>query len=200
MLSTLAAVLVGTAGALTLVGIAIIAIRFCIWRSRSVSRTSETNSSDPSLQVGQNIELPLRGGISYPSDIQGARCFLLEELNQATKNFSDINLIGAGKFGEVYKGLLPDMIVAIKRRPSAPSQEFIREVQKLSSIRHRNLVTLLGYCQENDLQMLVYEYIPNGSISTHLYGTSHTSSEKLEFKHRLSIAYRAAKGDHLQNQ
>lgn len=44
------------------------------------------------------------------------------------------------------------------------------QVQYLSSIRHRNLVSLLGYCQESDVQMLVYEYIPNGSVSTHLYG------------------------------
>ncbi|MQL87507.1 hypothetical protein Taro_020058 [Colocasia esculenta] len=165
-----AVVLVGAAGAVALVGITVIVIRVFILHGRSVSRTSETNSSDPSLQVGQNVELPLRGDISYPSDFQGPRCFSLEELNQATKNFSEINLIGAGKFGEVYKGLLPDMVVAIKKRPAAPTQEFIREVQKLSSIRHRNIVSLLGYCQENDLQILVYEYLPNGSIATHLYG------------------------------
>ncbi|OAY79527.1 Nodulation receptor kinase [Ananas comosus] len=108
---------------------------------------------------------------------------------------SSINLIGFGMFGEVYKGLLQDgMIVAIKRRSSIPSQQFIQEVHHLSSIRHRNLVSLLGYCQENDLQMLVYEYIPNGSVSAHLYGASQVSSGKLEFKHRLSIAHGTAKG------
>lgn len=53
----------------------------------------------------------------------------MEELSLATKNFSDKNLIGEGKFGEVYKGLLQDgMLVAIKKRPGAPTQEFINEV------------------------------------------------------------------------
>ncbi|XP_072999390.1 probable serine/threonine-protein kinase PBL21 isoform X1 [Typha latifolia] len=196
MSATLAAALGGAAGGVVLVGIAAILIRLCILRYRSTSTTSETNSSDPSLQVGRSAELSLREGASYPSELQGARCLTLEELNIATKNFSNINLIGYGMFGEVYKGFLHDgMIVAIKRRPSAPSQEFVHEVLFLSSIRHRNLVSLLGYCQEDDLQMLIYEYIPNGSISTHLYaGASHVSSEKFEFKHRLSIAHGTAKG------
>ncbi|KAG9447286.1 hypothetical protein H6P81_013414 [Aristolochia fimbriata] len=163
---------------------------------RSISRTSETGSSDPSLQVGRNIgtELPLRGA-PLPSDSQGTRRFSLEELVSATKNFSEINMIGVGKFGEVYKGLLHDgMIVAIKKRLGPPCQEFIEEVLYLSSVRHRHIVTLLGYCQESELQMLVYEYIPNGSVSSHLYGMVQDSSEKLEFKHRLSIALGAARG------
>ncbi|XP_062105311.1 proline-rich receptor-like protein kinase PERK8 isoform X2 [Humulus lupulus] len=119
----------------------------------------------------------------------------MEELSLATKNFSDKNLIGEGKFGEVYKGLLHDgMLVAIKKRHGAPTQEFIEEVHYLSPIQHRNLVTLLGYCQEKNLQFLIYEYIPNGSVSAHLYGTAQHSREKLEFKHRLAIALGAAKG------
>ncbi|KAL5228674.1 hypothetical protein ABZP36_016939 [Zizania latifolia] len=119
----------------------------------------------------------------------------LEELSSATRNFSNVNLIGHGMFGEVYKGLLHDgTIVAIKKRHSPPSQEFIQEVNYLSSIHHRNLVNLLGYCQENGMQMLVYEYVPNGSVSTHLHGNSHAPGVMLEFKQRLSIAHGTAKG------
>ncbi|GAB4848587.1 hypothetical protein Ancab_003294 [Ancistrocladus abbreviatus] len=95
----------------------------------------------------------------------------------------------------------------------------------LSSVHHRNLKSLLGYCREHNQQILVYEYIPNGSVSSHLYGNvsefnlylfwfklsfAHLlrgitgaacgSREKLEFKQRLSIALGAAKGDPLQNQ
>ncbi|XP_010909568.1 probable serine/threonine-protein kinase PBL21 isoform X1 [Elaeis guineensis] len=193
MSRTLAAHLGGAAGAVALVGIVVIFVWYCLWRSRSVSRTSETNSSEPS-QAGQGIELPFHGGVSYPPGFQGARHFTLEELNVTTKNFSNINMIGYGMFGEVYKGLLHDGMVAIKARTSAPSQEFIEEVHFLSSIRHRNLVSLLGYCQENGMQMLIYEYIPNGSVSTHLYGSGQVASARLEFKHRLSIAHGAAKG------
>ncbi|GKC27214.1 nodulation receptor kinase [Tanacetum coccineum] len=109
--------------------------------------------------------------------------------------FSEKNLIGEGKFGEVYKGLLlhDGMLVAIKRRPAPPSQEFIQEARYLASIQHRNIVSLLGYCQANGQQILVYEYVPNGSVSIHLYGAGQVTKEKLEFKHRLSIALGAAK-------
>lgn len=193
MSGTLAAIVGGAAGAVLLVGIIVLLIWFCLSHRRSVSRTSDTGSSDPSLQVGRHVGVEL--------SIRETRLFQMEELSLATKNFSDKNLIGEGKFGDVYKGLLHDgMLVAIKKRPGAPTQEFIDEVRYLSSIQHRNLVTLLGYCQENNLQFLIYEYIPNGSVSGHLYGVGQHSQEKLEFKHRLSIALGAAKGDHLQNQ
>lgn len=193
MSTTLAAILGGAAGAVALVGILVIIIWFCFFHGRTVSRTSETGSSDPSVQFGitAGVELSLRD----------AKRFDIEELSSATKNFSDKSLIGLGKFGEVYKGLLHDgVLVAIKRRSATPSPEFVKEVRYLSSIQHRNLVTLLGYCQESGQQILVYEYIPNGSVSIHLYGAGQVSQEKLEFKHRLSIALGAAKGDPLQNQ
>ncbi|XP_030482335.1 proline-rich receptor-like protein kinase PERK8 isoform X2 [Cannabis sativa] len=189
MSGTLAAILGGAAGALVLVGIIVLFIWFYLSRHRSVSRTSETGSSDPSIQVGRHVGVEL-------SSVRETRRFQMDELSLATKNFSDNNLIGQGKFGEVYKGLLHDgMLVAIKKRLGAPTQEFIEEVHYLSPIQHRNLVTLLGYCQENNLQFLIYDYIPNGSVSAHLYGTAQHPREKLEFKHRLSIALGAAKDE-----
>ncbi|KAL6139360.1 hypothetical protein ACLB2K_057665 [Fragaria x ananassa] len=172
--------------AVALVGIIIILVEFCL-RNRSVSRTSETGSSDPSVQVGTH------GGVEL--SIRETRRFQMEELSLATKNFSDKNLIGEGKFGEVYMGFLHDgLLVAIKKRPGLPSQEFTNEVNYLSATQHRNIVSLLGYCQENNLQFLVYEYIHSGSVSSHLYGTGQHVREKLEFKNRLSIALGAAKG------
>ncbi|XVE67601.1 hypothetical protein DITRI_Ditri09bG0001100 [Diplodiscus trichospermus] len=186
MSRTLAAILGGAAGAVALVGIVGLLIWFCLWHKRGVSRTSETGSSEPSVQ-GRHLGIEL--------SLWEARRFEQGELSLATKNFSDRNLIGEGKFGEVYKGLLQDgMLVAIKKRSRPPSQEFIDEACYLSSIQHRNLVTLLGYCQENNQQFLIYEYIPNGSVSIHLYGAGQVSPQKIEFKHRLSIALDAAKG------
>ncbi|WMV17709.1 hypothetical protein MTR67_011094 [Solanum verrucosum] len=173
MSRTLAAIVGGAAGAVALVGILLLICCFCIFRKRTISTTSDTGSSDPSVQVGKNA------GVELTS--QDARPFHIEELSLATKGFSDKSLIGQGKFGEVYKGLLHDDCISY-------------QVRYLSSIQHRNLVTLLGYCQENDQQNLVYEYIPNGSVSIHLYGGGHVTQEKLEFKHRLSIALGAAKG------
>nr|XP_043616563.1 nodulation receptor kinase [Erigeron canadensis] len=186
MSRTLAAIVGGAAGAVALVGVVILVTWFFLCNNRSVSRTSETGSSDPS-QVGrpQGVELVVRE----------TRRFEIEELSLATKNFGDKSLIGEGKFGEVYKGLLHDgMLVAIKRRHAPPTQEFIQEARYLASIQHRNIVTLLGYCQAYGQQLLVYEYVPNGSVSIHLYGAGQATKEKLEFKHRLSIALGAAKG------
>ncbi|CAI0387007.1 unnamed protein product [Linum tenue] len=187
MSKTLAITLGGVAGAVALVGV----ITFCIWcyccKNKSVSRTSETGSSDQSVQAGRHVGVEL----SVPE----AKRFDMEELSLATKNFSHQNLIGVGKFGEVYKGLLNNgMLVAVKSRFGAPTQDFVDEARYLSAIQHRNIVTLFGYCQENNMQFLVYEYVPNGSVSSHLYGLGQVSDGQLEFKHRLAIAIGAAKG------
>lgn len=156
------------------------------------NKNSETGSSDPSAVVEMK-----RGGsspFSAPS-ITGIRQFRIEELEQATRNFNETNLIGCGTFGFVFKGLLSDgTIVAIKRRMGEPRQEFVEEVAYFSTIRHRNLVVLIGYCQERGYQMLVSEYLPNGSMCSHLYDTGKGSTTKLEFKQRLSVAIGAAKG------
>lgn len=156
-----AAAIGGAVGALVLIAISFFLIWFCIFRRKNASRTSdETGSSDPSTQ-GRNVAIEL--------SMREARRFEMEELAQATKSFTNKSLIGIGKFGEVYKGLLQDgVLVAIKKRPGLPTQEFVNEVRYLSSINHRNLVTLLGYCQESNTQFLVYEYVPNGSVSSHL--------------------------------
>ncbi|KAJ0252921.1 Protein kinase superfamily protein [Hirschfeldia incana] len=183
-----AAAIGGAVGALVLISLLVFLLWFCIFHRKNASKTSEsTDSSDPSTQ-GRSVAIDL--------SMREARRFKMEELAQATKSFTNKSLMGTGKFGEVYKGLLQEgVLVAIKKRPGLPSQEFVNEVRYLSSINHRNLVTLLGYCQENNTQFLVYEYVSNGSVSSHLYGSGDKApGNRLEFRNRLAISIGAAKG------
>ncbi|KAG9443722.1 hypothetical protein H6P81_015062 [Aristolochia fimbriata] len=175
-------------------GVTVIAfIWFCMKQCKKHNnRSSETASSDPSALVEWN-----RGGGSSSATgaTHGGRQFSLDELEHATKHFSESNIIGEGTFGLVYKGLLRDgTVVAIKQRRRPPKQEFEEEVYHLSEIWHRNLVTLHGYCQEDGLRILVFEHLPNGSICNHLYDTGQDSRTCPDFKQRLSIALNAARG------
>ncbi|XVF28365.1 hypothetical protein REPUB_Repub15cG0023400 [Reevesia pubescens] len=191
----IATIVGGAAGALVFVAVVIGFFWFYKSCKNFSNRTSETGSSDPSALMEWNRGAgPSSAAGQSLYGPEGARQFILEELEQATKQFSDSNLIGCGSFGPVYKGLLRDIVVAIKRHPGAPLPEFVAGVIYLSEIRHRNLVTLLGYCQESGSQMLVYEYLPNGSMCNHLYDTGREAPTRLEFKQRLSIALGAARG------
>ncbi|GAB2227159.1 hypothetical protein Droror1_Dr00008971 [Drosera rotundifolia] len=104
------------------------------------------------------------------SDIQlkGARWFSFEEIKKCTSDFSDANIIGAGGYGKVYKGVLADgEVVAIKRAQAGSLQgtvEFKTEIELLSRVHHKNLVNLVGFCSDLGEQMLVYEFLPNGTL------------------------------------
>lgn len=125
--------------------------------------------------------------------IDGVRAFTYGELSSATNNFSA--QVGQGGYGKVYKGILSDgTVVAIKRAQEGSLQgekEFLTEISLLSRLHHRNLVSLIGYCDEEGEQMLVYEFMPNGTLRDHL---SVTAKEPLTFAMRLKIALGAAKG------
>ncbi|CAM6103692.1 unnamed protein product [Calypogeia fissa] len=194
-----AAIVGGVAGAVVLIVFSVIFVACCLFRAKSwPSATSDTGSSDPSAQVdwAKGPEAPLVGGApAVVPETHTAKVFSLEELEHATKKFSTNNLIGEGGFGFVYKGLLEDgTIVAVKRRSSNASRDFAMEVDALAQVQHRNLVSILGFCQENDQQMVVYDYVPNGSVCGHLYDTDGFAVGEFDFKQRLSIAVGAAKG------
>ncbi|KAH0727022.1 hypothetical protein KY284_002887 [Solanum tuberosum] len=127
--------------------------------------------------------------------LTGVKCFTFEELKKYTNNFSESNYIGSGGYGKVYKGTLPDgQLIAIKRAEQASKQgalEFKTEIEILSRFHHKNVVSLVGFCFRQGEQMLVYEFIPNGSLKESLSGKS---GIKLDWKRRLRIALGAARG------
>ncbi|CAD5167116.1 unnamed protein product [Musa acuminata subsp. malaccensis] len=123
--------------------------------------------------------------------------FSLKYIESATCNYK--TLIGEGGFGTVYRGILPHgQEVAVKVRSATSTQgtrEFNNEVNLLSTIMHENLVPLLGYCSENDQQILVYPFMSNGSLQDRLYGAS-AKRKILDWPARLSIVLGAARGKH----
>ncbi|KAK9065853.1 hypothetical protein SSX86_015255 [Deinandra increscens subsp. villosa] len=135
---------------------------------------------------------------SLPAQL--CRRFSLDEILSATQNFDDALVIGKGGFGKVYKASINTengevFIVAIKRLDSMSNQgepEFLAEIEMLTRLRHCNLVSLIGYCNENSEMILIYEFMPYGTLVGHLqkYGAS------MSWVQRLKISIGAARGLH----
>jgi serine/threonine protein kinase len=104
----------------------------------------------------------------------GPHRFSYKNLYKATKGFKDTEVIGEGGFGKVYMGILPssNLQIAVKRVSHDSRQgikEFVYEIVSMGRLRHRNLVQLLGYCRRRGELLLVYDYMPNGSLDKFLY-------------------------------
>ncbi|XP_020263056.1 probable receptor-like protein kinase At5g24010 [Asparagus officinalis] len=142
--------------------------------------TSESNFNSTSPRVNLDLQIPF------------------EEIKFATDNFSDSLVIGTGGFGKVYKGVLRDGTkIAVKRGMPESKQgypEFQTEIEVLSRIRHRHLVSLIGYCNDHSEMILVYEYMEKGPLKNYLYGSNNLPS--LTWKQRLEICIGAARGLH----
>lgn len=224
----LAFAIVGSVGAFS----GICTIIYCLWTGVCFGKKKIYNSVQPTI-TGTNAPQQSNSGPPSRSSTlrrQGSRLmrrqrsgtsskhteraeeFLFQDLAAATNNFSLENKIGAGSFGVVYKGKLPDgREVAIKRSESGPRTKkfqekesaFESELAFLSRLHHKHLVGLVGFCEERDERLLVYEYMKNGALYDHLHDKNNvekSSSFINSWKIRIKIALDAARGiEYLHN-
>lgn len=191
---------VGALAALT-----IIALCYCCLLAR---RSKTPNQAHPWLPLplyGNSLTMTKMSTTSQKSGTascislasSNGRFFSIQEIMDATNKFDESMLLGVGGFGRVYKGTLEDGTrVAVKRGNPRSEQglaEFRTEIEMLSKLRHRHLVSLIGYCDERSEMILVYEYMANGPLRSHLYGAD---LPPLSWKQRLEICIGAARGLH----
>ncbi|KAI3466877.1 hypothetical protein Pfo_023540 [Paulownia fortunei] len=144
-----------------------------------------------------------KGSTSYQNlngqfgTVRSGRRFTLTEIREATNNFDESLVIGVGGFGKVYKGEIDDRTLAAVKRSDPQSQqglaEFETEIEMLSKLRHRHLVSLIGFCDEQNEMILVYEYMANGTLRSHLFGSD---LPPLSWKQRVEVCIGAARGLH----
>uniref|UniRef100_A0A0E0N2G9 non-specific serine/threonine protein kinase n=1 Tax=Oryza rufipogon TaxID=4529 RepID=A0A0E0N2G9_ORYRU len=159
---------------------------------------SPSPSSTPPLLLQPHSFVSSGGASEAASAVPGIAmmggAFGYDELAAAADGFSESNLLGQGGFGQVYKGTVRGQEVAIKKLRSGSGQgerEFQAEVEIISRVHHKNLVSLVGYCIYGEQRLLVYEYVPNKTLEFHLHGSGRPA---LDWPRRWKIAVGSAKG------
>ncbi|XP_076886656.1 LEAF RUST 10 DISEASE-RESISTANCE LOCUS RECEPTOR-LIKE PROTEIN KINASE-like 1.2 isoform X2 [Bidens hawaiensis] len=169
-------------------------VAFFVWRRRNMKRRyygSSYRSRNISSSYASSMTDPEKNGTYH-----GVQVFKYRELEKATSHFDSRNELGDGGFGTVYQGKLKDgRVVAVKRlyeNNYRRVEQFMNEVQILARLRHRNLVSLYGCTTHHSRELLlVYEYIPNGTVADHLHGEK-SSPGSLKWPTRMNIAIETA--------
>ncbi|KAI4300269.1 hypothetical protein L6164_033666 [Bauhinia variegata] len=163
-------------------------------KSKGAKKQSKSCMGKPEQENDMNVGL--HSSPSTASCPGLPQVFRLSELKDATNGFKEFNELGRGNYGFVYKAVLTDgRVVAVKRANAATiihtnNRDFEMELEILCKIRHCNIVNLLGYCAEMGERLLVYEYMPHGTLYDHLHG----GLSPLNWSLRLKISMQAAKG------
>ncbi|XP_077219725.1 proline-rich receptor-like protein kinase PERK3 [Tasmannia lanceolata] len=151
--------------------------------------------SRPNRARSDNQLQPSPSSIGTALSFSRVTLFSYEELAKVTNEFSAANLLGQGGFGSVHKGTLANGIqVAIKQLKAGSGQgdrEFQAEVEIISRVHHKHLVSLVGYCIAEERRILVYEFVPNNTLKFHLHGSGITT---MEWSSRVKVALGSAKG------
>ncbi|KAF7144606.1 hypothetical protein RHSIM_Rhsim04G0078200 [Rhododendron simsii] len=166
--------------------IGVIWIYSCINRRKLIKLREQFFQQNGGLLMKQKIS-SIEG-----TSAESSKIFTAEELKKATNNYAENRILGRGGYGVVYKGILPDQsVVAIKKSKVMDAnqvEQFINELLIVTQVNHRNVVKLLGCCFESEVPELVYEYVPNGTLSEHI----HKTLSKLTLENGLRIAAEAA--------
>ncbi|KAK8671741.1 hypothetical protein V6N13_038328 [Hibiscus sabdariffa] len=174
--------------------------------SRHASKSGNGMSgSTSSSKVSSSVSVPrTEGEILLSSNLKS---FNFSELRTATRNFRPDSVLGEGGFGCVFKGWIDEnsftaskpgtgMVIAVKRLKQEGIQghhEWLAEINYLGQLYHPNLVKLVGYCLEDDHRLLVYEFMPKGSLENHLFRRN-SYFQPLSWNLRMKVALGAAKG------
>ncbi|CAN6912385.1 unnamed protein product [Brassica oleracea] len=176
----------------------LVLLGLCLCRGKKKNRTKRSESTGwTPLRRFRNSSISRTTEGTVSSNGYQTLRISFAEIQSGTNNFDKSLVIGVGGFGMVFKGSLKDNTkVAVKRGVPGSRQglpEFLSEITILSKIRHRHLVSLVGYCEEQSEMILVYEYMDKGPLKSHLYGST---NPPLSWKQRLEVCIGAARGLH----